>query len=187
MPPLSPFCFADELADLGCAQFNQPSVLVAAGRAVLVAAGWMILAGRDPISPSSIVDLLPEPHRCRVCARIVYVCWVCVCVCAGFVPWVWFDWIVACGLVGFVDVGRWWWVVDPWVAVVCWCDCRGVIFAVVWLLPWCGGFACSVLEKRKTKRKREKKIEMMMLYMVNILLWCLYYFIVLKAKIDPLL
>ena len=47
-------------------------------------------------------------------------------------------------------VGRWWWVVDPWVAMVCWCDCRGVIFAVVW---W---FACSVSEKRETKRESEK-------------------------------
>ena len=64
-------------------------------------------------------------------------------------------------------MGRWWWVVDLWVAVVCWCDChgvivtvvcRGVIVAVVW---W---FAFSVSEKRETKRKREKKIEMM--------LWC---------------
>ena len=48
--------------------------------------------------------------------------------------------------------------------MVCWCDCRGVIVAVVW---W---FACSELEKRETKGKREKKIEMMMLYMMNILL-----------------
>ena len=39
-----------------------------------------------------------------------------------------------------------------------WCNsCRGVIVAVVW---W---FACSVSEKRETKRKREKNIEMMML------------------------
>ena len=42
--------------------------------------------------------------------------------------------------------------------------CCGVIVAMVW---W---FACSISEKRETKRKREKKIEMMMLYMMNILL-----------------
>ena len=42
--------------------------------------------------------------------------------------------------------------------------CHGVIVVVV---RW---FACSVSEKRETKRKREKKIEMMMLYMMNILL-----------------
>ena len=42
--------------------------------------------------------------------------------------------------------------------------CRGVIVVVVWR------FACSISEKRETKRKREKKIEMMMLYMMNILL-----------------
>ena len=42
--------------------------------------------------------------------------------------------------------------------------CRGVIVAVVWR------FAYSISEKRETKRKREKKIEMMMLYMMNILL-----------------
>ena len=42
--------------------------------------------------------------------------------------------------------------------------CYGVIVAVVW---W---FACSVLEKRETKRKREKMIEMMKLYTMNILL-----------------
>ena len=69
-----------------------------------------------------------------------------------------------CGLIGLWPVGWWWWVVDPWVVMVCWCDCRGVIVAVVW---W---FACFVSEKRETKRKREKKIEMMMLYMMNILL-----------------
>ena len=43
--------------------------------------------------------------------------------------------------------------------MVCWCDfchgvivvvCRGVIVAMVW---W---FACSISEKRETKRKREK-------------------------------
>ena len=45
-----------------------------------------------------------------------------------------------------------------------WYDCRGVIVAVVW---W---FACSISKKRETKRKREKKIEIMMLYMMNILL-----------------
>ena len=138
--------------------------------------------------------MLPEPHRPRVCARFVYVCWICVCVCARFVPWVWSDWIVACGLVGFVDVGRW--IVACWSVVVgcwsvgcygvlvwlLWCDCcRGVIVVVMW---W---FACSISKKRETIRKREKKIEMMMLYLMNILLWCLYYFIVLKAKIDPLL
>ena len=57
--------------------------------------------------------------------------------------------------------------------MVCWCDfchgvivvvCRGVIVAMVW---W---FACSILEKRETKRKREKNIEMVMLYTMNILL-----------------
>ena len=93
-----------------------------------------------------------------------------------------------CGLIGLWPVDQWvswmwvsglwlmgwrWWVVDPWVTMVCWCDCRGVIFvvvcrgvivAVVW---W---FACSVSEERETKRKREKKIEIMMLYMMNILL-----------------
>ena len=42
--------------------------------------------------------------------------------------------------------------------------CHGVIVAVVW---W---FAYFVSEKRETNRKREKKIEMMMLYMMNILL-----------------
>ena len=47
-------------------------------------------------------------------------------------------------------VGRWWWVVDPWVAMVCWCDCRGVIVVMVW---W---FACSISEKRETKRESEK-------------------------------
>ena len=69
-----------------------------------------------------------------MCAKFVFV----------FVSWVWSDWIVAYGLWvswmwvgGLWPVGRWWWVVDPWVAVVCWCDCRSVIFAVVWLLPWC--------------------------------------------------
>ena len=28
-------------------------------------------------------------------------------------------------------------------------------------------FACSISEKRETKRKREKKIEMMLLYMIR--------------------
>ena len=68
-----------------------------------------------------------------------------------------------CDLIGLWLVGRWWFV-DLWVAMVCWCDCRGVIVVVVW---W---FACSISKKRETMRKREKKIEMMMLYMMNILL-----------------
>ena len=56
--------------------------------------------------------------------------------------------------------------------VMCWCDvpwvwlvghdmgcgCDELFFAS---LLFCG-FACSVLEKRETKRKREKEIEMMM-------------------------
>ena len=43
-----------------------------------------------------------------LCLCLCWVCvYVCVCACAGFVPWVWSDWIVACGLVGFVDVGWW--------------------------------------------------------------------------------
>ena len=67
-----------------------------------------------------------------------------------WVSWMWVG--------GLWPVGRWWWVVDPWVAVVCWCDCRGVIVTVVWR------FACSISEKR------EKKIEMMVLYMMTILL-----------------
>ena len=77
---------------------------------------------------------------------------------------------------GLWPVGRWWWVVDPWVAVMCWCDCRGVIVtvvcrgvivAVVW---W---FACFASEKRETKRKREKKIEMMMLWCAVVCLRCI--------------
>ena len=45
-----------------------------------------------------------------LCLCLCWVCvCVCVCVCAGFVLWVWFDWIEACGLVGFMDVG--WWIV----------------------------------------------------------------------------
>ena len=38
---------------------------------------------------------------------------------------------------GLWPVGRWWWVVDPWVAVVSWCDCRGYgwwVTAWVWLV-----------------------------------------------------
>ena len=51
-------------------------------------------------------------------------------------------------------MGRWWWVVDPWVAVVCWCDCRGVIFAVVCrgvivTVVWCGGLLA--LYKRRER------------------------------------
>ena len=30
-------------------------------------------------------------------------------------------------------VGRWWWVVDPWVAVMYWCDCRGCGW---WVTAW---------------------------------------------------
>ena len=54
-----------------------------------------------------------------------------------------------------------------------WCDfCCGVIvvvcLCVIVVVVW--WFACSVSEKRETKRKRDKKIETMMLYMMNILL-----------------
>ena len=49
-------------------------------------------------------------------------------------------------------VGRWWWVVDPWVAVVCWCNCRGVIFAMVW---WLICLFC-IREERDGETEREK-------------------------------
>ena len=38
------------------------------------------------------------------------------------------------------------------------CECDGLLFAGLMIC----GFSCSVLEKRETKRKREKEIEMMM-------------------------
>ena len=40
-------------------------------------------------------------------------------------------WVLWMSVGGLWPVGRWWWVVDSWVTVVCWCDCRGMIFAVV--------------------------------------------------------
>ena len=125
-----------ELVDRGGARVNQPSVLVAAGRVVLAGAGWAVLAGRNPISPSPIANLLPKPHHQRVCARFVYVCWVCVCVCAGFVPWVWSDWIVAYRSVAFVDVGR---LIVAYGSMVVGSWSVGCCGVLVWLLLWCGG------------------------------------------------
>ena len=91
------------------------------------------------------------------------------------------QWVLWMWVGGLWPVGRWWWVVDLWVVVVCWCDCRGVIVAVVChgvIVVVCHGvivavvwwFAYFVSEKREMNKKREKKIEMMMLYMMNILL-----------------
>ena len=82
-----------------------------------------------------------------------------------WVSWMWVG--------GLWLVGQWWWVVDPWVAMVCWCDCHGVIVimvcrGVIVVMVW--WFACSISKKRETKRKREKKIEIMVLYMMTILL-----------------
>ena len=50
-------------------------------------------------------------------------------------------------------MGQWWWVVDPWVAVVCWCDGRGVIFAMVW---WLICLFC-IREERDEERERERE------------------------------
>ena len=67
--------------------------------------------------------------------------------------------------------------------MMCWCDCRGCGWWVTTCVVVVGlmghgvgcerdgllfaslffcGFACSVSEKRETKRKREKEIEMML-------------------------
>ena len=52
--------------------------------------------------------------------------------------------MISDGMVGFGQWvsglwlgGRWWWVVDPWVAVMCWCDCRGCGLIGLWM--WAGG------------------------------------------------
>ena len=93
-------------------------------------------------------------------------------------PWVWFDWIVACGLVGYWVL--WMWVGGLWPMGQC-CGllirgllrCVGVIaMGVIGGLRrgcgWVDGsrhglwFDCSVSEKGETKRKRGKEIEMMM-------------------------
>ena len=112
-------------------------------------------------SPSAIADLLSEPHRRRPCARFVYVCWVfvCVCVCAGFVSWVWSDWIVACGSVGFLDVGQWI-VACGSVVVGCWSvGCCGVL---VWFLSWCdcccGVVVCLLCMKEEKEKDRDDDV-----------------------------
>ena len=63
-----------------------------------------------------------------------------------WVLWIWVD--------GLWPVGQWWWVVDPWVAVVCWCDCRGV----VWCDCCCGVVVCllCIREERDKEEEREK-------------------------------
>ena len=124
---------------------------------------------------------------CRVCAWFVFVFVLGLCLCfhrCGLIGlWLVGQWVLWMWVNGLWSVGRWWWVVDLWVAVMCCCDCRGCVW---WVMAWvvvvglmghgvgceCDGllfaglmfcgFSCSVSEKRETKRKREKEIEMMM-------------------------
>ena len=66
---------------------------------------------------------------------------------AWSVSWVWSDWVVACGSVVFVDVGRWIVACGLWVGggglLMCWCDCYG---CGLWVSEFhgCGSVGCGL-------------------------------------------
>ena len=102
----------------------------------------------SPIAAEFVLDLC-------VCAEFVSVFVLDLCHRCGLIRlWLVDQWVSWMWVDGLWPVSRWWWVVDLWVAVVCWCDCSGVIFAMV----CCGVVGCLLCIREEREKDRDNNV-----------------------------